>query len=252
MSALAVVGAGLIWIGARTSARAQDESAQTISGEPDDFHARINQRAQAAGQGRPGAVHALASEVVYSLAPRPVPDFTRAAMAERLARAEEHYRATGEGGIPEENVATMVNELADKFGAPEYAKTDREQTRFLRVRMMRSLPHLVGQEMEGDSVSRVMSPAEAAAVALTMVQQKMYNEDYQVPAKDFKEHMRKKQEEKNKEKDRGTGKPRLVAKARSDKHKKMREAVAEGAAAMGGAELMSLADNSLDTLGVRR
>lgn len=256
VSALTVVG--LIWLGARTLARSQEEVEQTGSSQPDNFYTRINQKAQAAGQGEPGAIRALASEVVYSLAPKLVPDFTRGAMAERLARAEEHYRATKEGGIPEENVVRMVNELADKFKAPKYAKTDKEQTRFLRVRMMRNLPHLIGRETEGDSISPVMSPAEAVAVALTILQQKMYNEDYQVPAGNFKEHMRQKDAERRKERDKekreggGADKPRLTAKPRSDKHKKMRQIVAEGAAALGEAELMSLADNSLDTLGVRR
>ncbi len=114
------------------------------------------------------------------LAPKDVPAFTKNSMKDRLARAEMHYRATGEGGVPEENVAMMVNDLATKFGAPEYAKTDRDQARFLRVRMMADLPNFAGQDVKESSINPVMSPLEGTAVAMALLQQKLYNEEFQV------------------------------------------------------------------------
>jgi hypothetical protein len=257
LSALAVLGIGLGLLRARVLAKPQSQSERMSNTRSENFLARINKEAIAAKSNGQRETNALAKDVVNSFAPKAVPAFAKWSMSERLTRAEMYYRSTGRGGITEARVVKAVNDLTNRLGAPAYARTNYEQVRFLRVRMMPNLPNFVGQEIKKSSINPVMSPLEGAAVALTMLQQKMNNCLYQVKAADFKNKVT--QEWKThlplrvqSASSGGTAKPTLTAQPHSDKQKEMREVVTKGAAALGKDELMNLLDTSLDTLGVLR
>src|SRR5262249_15888463 len=71
------------------------------------------------------------------------------------------------------------------MGAPDYAKVSVRQLRFLRLNAMGVFPGLVTQPKGGQSKKSVidseMSPLEAVGMAMFIGNQKLTNEDFQVP-----------------------------------------------------------------------
>jgi hypothetical protein len=119
--------------------------------------------------------------------------------------------------------------------------------------MMSAMPNFVGKELKDSSINPVMPPLEGAAVALTMLQQKMHTDLYQVAPEEFKNEVEKERKALLADKDKDKNKkPKLTAKVRSEKHKEMKETVARGAAKMSPDALANLPNTALDTLGVNR
>jgi hypothetical protein len=81
-----------------------------------------------------------------------------------------------------------VNSLADKLGAPDYSKTDRDQIQQLRFELSFSVPQLVAPPSADTSkvIASSMSPVEATYVALSMVHQKLFNGKYQVSTDEWR------------------------------------------------------------------
>lgn len=115
---------------------------------------------------------------------------TMVEVKDRLARAEVDYRQGHGKGIPEDNVIRVVNGLCKKFGAPDYAKTDRTEVRTHRMALLGLTPalttidHIHGQRANRTTagISPNMSPIEAANVTMSLVYQKVFNEEYQKDA----------------------------------------------------------------------
>lgn len=263
-----VFGVGTMWMGTGLSVQGQSASEQAGDSQVEDPFVSVDRKARAAKSDERNAVEELGSGVVNNFAPDDVPQPNRDAMIERLVRAELNYRQGKHKGILEHDVAKTVNELADKFGAPEYAKTRRDQVRTLRVSLMPNLPHLIDQEViEGKKdkkkpvdteMNPYMTPLEAATVAMLMLQQKLVNEDYQVTPDEFADNLYKKKlakwqahrdgatdatqtEQDKKPKLRGYG----IEVA--GKEKEMRRKIDESTT-----DLSNLTDTSLDTLGIER
>ncbi|MGO9642296.1 MAG: hypothetical protein ACLP1Y_13455 [Candidatus Acidiferrales bacterium] len=115
-----------------------------------------------------------------------LPDPLEAMIRSRLVSAEISYlRKTGPG-VREEDVVDLLNDFADRFGAPEYAKTSLAQVRFIRMKLAIGEPLFMGSgtavtpSRVGGSVSPVMSPTQAAHLILTLVDQKFMNSEFQV------------------------------------------------------------------------
>jgi hypothetical protein len=105
-----------------------------------------------------------------------------------------------------------------------------------------------------------MSPLEATALTLFLLQQKTLNEAYQVSHKEFFENLHQKQVEKwgelRAKRDghaQGTDgqAPSMNAKSNT-RTEEMERAVKKAAAEMRPDDLLNLADSSLDTLGIKR
>ena len=216
------------------------------------------------------AVRELADEVFNSPYFAVAPDDIKDALKERVLREEMKHRR-GKKGIKEEKVVEAVNELARKFSAPDYAKTSPLQVRVLRVRLMHGYPNLVGQaagdekkglkKKVGDSINPEMSPLEAVLVTGILLQQKVFNEDFKHPPQDWEEKLRKKQLRKWQAAERHLGRQGAGA-DRPVKHRlgighnprkgQMIRLIIDRGSSMSPSELSSLADDSLDTLGIER
>lgn len=194
-----VVGLWLASINLSPSVQVQAQRYQEGSSEANEVNGfdRINKKARAAKTGGSAEARELADAVVdpYTTGnPLIESDSTMSEVKERLARAEVDYRQGRSKGIPEDNVVRLVNALGGKFGAPEYAKTDRSEVRGHRMALFLLTPHLTtidrpekGERGKGGKgslggLSPKMSPLEAANVTMSLVYQKIFNQDYQKDA----------------------------------------------------------------------
>jgi hypothetical protein len=106
----------------------------------------------------------------------------RGRILDRVVKAELAYRSGQHPPVPEDNVVKVVNSLAQQLGAPDYAKTNLDQVRYLRTSLMVSSPHLVAsgtRSGEDKEIPRALSPVEATYVVLSLIHQKLYNPKYQ-------------------------------------------------------------------------
>ena len=153
----------------------------------------IDEKALQAKDNEESSIRALVDEVFGRpefaiVLPEGRPEY-REAMKERVLEAERDYRNGRSEGIAEENIVQTVNELVDKFNAPDFVRTSALQVRVLRASLTRNYPSFIAQEtseeevsMEatiGDWVSPTMSPLEAVFVTAYMLEQKWLNEHYQ-------------------------------------------------------------------------
>lgn len=257
----------VLWLAKSPSAQGRAPSVvQDIQRE--DPLAGLNRKATASKGKDRNAIDDLTGEVVTTFAPPDLPFFTQEGIKERVGEAELNYRKGVDKGISEVKVAKTVNELADKFALPDYAKVSVAMVRTARVVLMLQVPALIGQDNPADkkqkkkigsSINRSMSPVEATALTLFLLQQKSLNEAYQVSHKEFYENLNQKQMEKWAE-TRGqrdgtapnaqTG-PSMTAKSNT-KTEAISRAVKKAAAEMRPDDLLNLADSSLDTLGIKR
>lgn len=170
--------------------RAQQSEPNETGLSQDNWFERINKRARVAQHGDLREARDLADAVIepYTTgSPILNSDGTLGEVKDRLARAEVEYRKHRGHAIPEENVVRLVNALVKKFGAPEYAKSDRYEVRRQRMALFVLTPALttierasIGKEgnRRGGGLSPKLSPLEAANVAMSLVYQKIFNDEY--------------------------------------------------------------------------
>lgn len=103
-------------------------------------------------------------------------------------QAQENYRAGAQSAIHEADIVKAVNNFATTIGAPAWAHTTPAEVRKLRVRLGIVMPQLFLYEGPPDAKGRYpllspkMSPLEASFVALTMLNMKAFNPDFQFTA----------------------------------------------------------------------
>ena len=188
---------------------------------------------------------------------------------ERLTRAELKYREDHQG-VREANVVEVINNLAGRFGAPDYAKTTALQVRFMRASLRRYLPNLVAVETQenraglrkpvGTGMNEEVSPLEAAFLTLLMVQQKMLNDDWQQTPEEWAANQKRRYLSRSKLEEQDNAGPQFGASLEDDerqrrnneKRNEMRGLVYRGAARLNPARLNDLMQSSLDTLGIAK
>ncbi len=186
----------------------------------------------------------------------------------RLVEAELKYRENHQG-VREANIVRLINDLADKLGAPDYARTSPEQVRVMRAELRIFLPSLVAVETQeekmglkrkvGTEMNPEVSPLEAAFLAMLMMQQKMLNDDWQQTPQEWASNRRKKQlsheDDANFNSSPQFGvKPEGEEKQRrnDEKRNEMLQLVMRGAARLSSSGIKDLAESSLDTLGIAK
>ncbi|MGC2324906.1 MAG: hypothetical protein WA463_19885 [Terriglobales bacterium] len=149
-----------------------------------------NDKAANAVSGEPTAVAALADDVLSgSVLLEPV-SAANSSLRTDLIGAELDYRAGRHPGVRDERVATAINTLARKAGAPEFAQTDTAEVRRLRMGMMSTVPALFAHDLKREDshgkahIRDQMSPIEAVYLAARMVDQKIWNPNYQLTAEE--------------------------------------------------------------------
>jgi hypothetical protein len=206
------------------------------------------------------AIRELADAVFNQGAPM-IPSVASADMKDRLVRAEIKYR-NGHKGVREEDIVKTVNDLADTFDAPAYAKTSRLQVNILRLRLMGAFPSFIAQERDekkkglkkrvGDTVDPEATPLEAAFITMMMVQQKMLNKDFQKTPEEFASTLNMSLEKKNRDQAGQQTEYRLIAGKASKELIEMDGVITRGVGRLGIMGAKKLADKSLDTLGIER
>ncbi|HEX8651250.1 MAG TPA: hypothetical protein VF708_10450 [Pyrinomonadaceae bacterium] len=149
----------------------------------------IDEKALQAKDNEESSIRALVDEVFGTPEGALILPEYREEMKKRVLEAELDYRNGLSEGITEENVVRTVNELVDKFNAPDFARTSALQVRVLRAGLTRDYPNFIAQETDeedvsmeatiGDWVSPTMSPLEAVYVTAAMLHQKWLSENYQ-------------------------------------------------------------------------
>jgi len=266
-SVLIAFSCAVLWLTKSPSVQGHAPSVpqDTQSGNP---LAGLNRKAKASKGTEPTTVYDLTRDVIATFAPTDVPLFTQESMKERVGQAEVNYRQGADKGISEVNVAKTVNALADKFALPDYARVSVAMVRTTRMVLMLQLPGLIGQDNPADkthkkkigsSINRAMSPLEATALTLFLLQQKTLNEAFQASHKEFYANLHQKQMEKwtalraqrdGAAQDQEAG-PSLQVRSNS-KAEDTAQAIKRAAAGMSSDDLLNLADSSLDTLGIKR
>jgi hypothetical protein len=224
---------------------------------------RLKRESRAAKGNDPGSVDRLADAIITDFVPFEVPVDAKAGVKARLVQAELSYRK-GSKGITESDIVRSINELAEKFGAPAYAKTSPTQVRYLRVSMMGFFPDLVAQEPidakakarnVGSSINPRLSPLEATFLTGLMLNQKMINKDYQLEPKEWREHLHQRNLELWHAYHDNKGKLSLpassgLAVSTNPKREEMRQVIARAASTMTSADISDLVPKMLDSLGV--
>lgn len=264
----------LIWFGTTSPVQGRSQDTQADVSKDANPLERINEMARSAKGNDEIAIRRL-TDVIFN-----VTDFAEISptaleqVKERVVRAEINYRAKGKGGVAEKNITKMVNKLANALDAPAYAKTDTVQVRQLRVRLMTRMPSFMSSEVavEKNSKNHVraslkteMSPLEATYMALFILQQKMLNKQYQMTPQEWRANLHKAQIERwetlRGNKDTGSSERAIPSQqkkaglsADNDNHRRdeMIQVISQAIASKRATELKSLADTSLDDLGIAR
>jgi hypothetical protein len=178
----------------------------------------------------------------------------RGQVIDRLVKAEISCRSGQHPPVSEENVVKVVNNLAQRIGAPDFVKTNLDQVRYLRVSLMMRAPHFVAagaRDQQGHEIPRAMSPVEGTYVLLSLIHQKLFNPKFQENGGNWLKNRhveaveRWKKQGSEKERD---SRPRLLSV--SNPHAAAIHGIMVNASRLSFSE--NLADQALDDLGVSR
>lgn len=187
--AIVALGTGLVWLNSRGIVRGKSQANKAAQGLRAEPYLRIDEKALAATGTEETAIRELAKAVFNpEISELPI-EFARL-FEERFIRAEINYRRGDRAGIPEINVVRVIDEMAQRLDAPDYAKTSTDEIREARLGISRWMPHFIvrkspalkseAQDKVQTVISPTMSPLEAAYVINYLILQKKRNEWYQL------------------------------------------------------------------------
>ena len=147
---------------------------------------RVNEKAGAITGTDERAIRELADAVLQLITDGRLPSAIVRPFLERVAQAEIDYRSGRKAGIPEPNIVRVIDHLAAKLGAPNYARTDEDEVRDLRLSISQMMPNFIprrplgaGEESPAGlpyTVDPLMSPLEAVYVTRFLIMQKERSE----------------------------------------------------------------------------
>jgi hypothetical protein len=161
----------------------------------------------------------------------------------KFAMAERAYWAGQRSGVTEQNIADALNGLATAFALPDYAQTTARQVRKLRFYFMTQwspgflgMGVVVHKSAEGaTAIPNTMSPLEALHIALTMIDQKFVNPEYQRTPEQGETH----------------AVAGIYHAGNTPAIAEMRDRYYEGLAALSDAQILEITTTALGTLGVQ-
>lgn len=256
-----ILGGATVWLKADSPVRGQEQARSRGETRAPNPLANLNERAGAANDNSEASVRALADEVFNALALNEVPAGMLDAVKERLVRAEMNHRAGRTRGIDEVNVIRVINGLARRFNAPEYARTNRYEVRRLRMSTLPFLPRFIAEERPergrrrrdiGSSINPAMSPLEATFLMVLMLKQKEVNPEYQVTQAERTEQWAERRRAGRSDASRQQAEPRAEARSATARQIELEQAVARGLSDTSPSELLNIPNRMLDILGVEQ
>jgi hypothetical protein len=250
---LVLLGGSAFWNMSRSTAHSSPPSAAADE-EPNPL-AKINQKARAAKDGGETATRELVDEMFRSF------DFAQQfgelddSIKDRLVRAELNHKTNrGKSSCAEQRVVHAVNLLADKIGAPAYTRTNLFEVRRVRANLLAYTPDLQERRYKtdlrkGQKQTTAMSPLETFFIAVTLIQQKRHNPEYQLTNDEWIALHGGKRTADGHKKFNEEMQQRRINSTRSEE---VRQAVEAGISALGPFELLGLPDQLLNTLGIER
>jgi len=250
---LALLAGTTFWNLSRSSAHTNP--ALTANKEKLNPLVKINQKARAAKSGGEAATRELVDEMFRSF------DFAQQfaelddSIKDRLVRAElNHKTSNGKSSCSERRLVHAVNALADRIGTPTYTHTNVFEVRRLRASLLPYTSDL--QERRSNNGLREdqtrdisMSPLETFFVAVTLIQQKQHNPEYQLTNDEWIALHGGQRTVDGSKKFSYEMQQRLVSSARTAE---VRKAVEKGITSMSPLDLVQLPDQFLNTLGIER
>lgn len=253
---------GAFWLRGNPTASAHAQPDAVQEGEPERKPTaieRINEKARAARSGQPDAVRELTDAVFETIVdPNYVSADAARELKDRVYRSEMEYRQGKRKGVDEIEVVKVINGLAKKYEAPDYAKTNQREVRELRMSMLLTDGDFVARgrndgkgrkkRKKGDTIGSEMSPLEAVYVTADMVKQKMYNEDYQLTQEEHRARWAEKHSGKKKSCEGGDCAKVLD----SPRYKEMQEVVSRATTPEAAVDALDTAHRTLNILGIDR
>lgn len=247
IGALIFLSAGAVWLAVAQKSVGAD-------GQKSPGWERINSAATKASTGDPIAVGALADEVLADDGIDASMEPLHSTIKTRLVSAEIEYQKGNSKGLTEQNVVSAVNGLATHFNAPSYAFTNVDEVRHLRLKMVTLFPKLMGRgpaATRDDSkphFDKRMSPIEAFHTAATLICQKVFNPEFQATPDEKQTALQKASTAS------ATGTASLVGDSSHRNNERTREMLnlIHQERATNPIDLLNQADQSLDSLGLRR
>lgn len=250
---LAIIGGAVVW---NSSTSIVHSSAPPVGNDgPSNPLVAINQKARLARLGGETATRDLVDEIFR------MSDFAQDfaelddAIKERLVRAELNYQnGRGKSSCSEFRIVHAVNQLVDRIGAPAYTRTNLYEVRRLRSNLLPYTPDIQGgrskpETRKGQKFSNSMSPLETFFVAVTLIQQKRHNPEYQLTNDEWVAlHGGQRTSAANKRFNDEMQRRRLESK----RSEEVREAVTAGLMKMNPFTMLALPDQVLNTLGIER
>lgn len=224
-------------------------AASTNKGTQEKSWERVNRAARDMKGGDPVAAGALVDAVFADHGIDPAVSVVAPSIKDRLVRSEVDFQNGKSKGITEDNVATTVNELADRMGAPGYAHTDGDEVKEVRLRMLTLFPSMIGRgpaAARNDSnphFDKVMSPIEAFHVGATLITQKVFNPEFQLSSQELQAAAKK------------SKRGRFADAAGNSDGKRTHEmlnVIHRGTESMSVTAMLNQCDQSLDLLGIGR
>ena len=147
---------------------------------------RVNDKAAAITGGDERAIRELADAVLQLITRHSPSSALLSPFMKKVAQAEINYRSGRKAGIPEANIVRVVDYLAIKLGAPNFARTDEDEVRDERLSISQIMPNFIprlpssaGEESPTGfpyTVDPLMSPLEAFYVTHSLIAQKEISE----------------------------------------------------------------------------
>lgn len=252
------LGSWVMWVNSNSLVRGQSQPPLRGDNQVVNPFARLDDKARAAKGGGETQVRELTDEILSSSNLDQAPAGMADAIKARLVRAEVNYRNGRSKAISEFDVIRMVNMVAQKTGAPDFAKTNVFEVRRLQLGILPFVPNLLARTRDGlendgrprgAAVNSAMSPLEATFVATLLLQQKRHNAEYQLTHDEWVALHGSKRKGASNEKFQEQMKAHRKNSNRTDE---LDRAMARGLTAMSPVQLLSLPEELLDRLGVER
>lgn len=187
---------------------------------------------------------------------------SREAIKARLIRAEMGFYNGQHRGISCEDVSKALNNAVQQLALPRFAKTSRAQIGSLRMSELMNAPRFmhprISDSKMGSRALGVMSPMQAAFLATRMVEQKLFNEEYQFDPGEWVA-MRRAQsralwESRRQSRDRGleASGARVVLRVPGSKEAEMTRASSQAVASLAQNQIDSLLKKVFDDMGVQQ